>query len=270
MKGRLEFRGPWAQDEDVRDWVAGLAAGGKPEARKLQRNGQTVYLKASALAARPALRHALRRLLLRRPIPRMAEFQNLNWLRAHDFDCPRPLLAAAHVRAGLPVFQLLATEWLADHLTLDQVSRRPDSQAAANVSLLLESLGEQVGRMHRLGFIHRDLFARNILVPRSGYPRVQFIDAWRGGARRQSRGPAYDLGCLFLDTADWLTGEEQDAFLQAYRRTRGSEFADTHSRAWRRLLEHAAAERRRLYKKLAARSEWNRAWAEWSPTANRQ
>ncbi len=265
MKGRLTLIGPWSEDEGVRDWVAQLATNAEPEARKFQRHGQTVYLKASALAMRPAIRHALRKLLLRRPIPRLAELHNLNWLRDHDFDCPRPLLAASHVRAGLPVFQLLATEWLSDHLTLDEIRRRSNPQAARIGSRLFELLGEQVGRMHQLGFVHRDLFARNILVPKAGDPRVQFIDAWRGGARRQSRGPAYDLGCLFLDTADWLAREEQDAFLQAYRRTRGSGFADTHSRAWRRLLERAAAERRRLHSKLAANSQYNRAWTEWNP-----
>lgn len=171
------------------------------------------YRKASPLRPWPALRHALRR-AAGRPLPRLAEFDNLGWLRAHGFLAARPLLAGVRFHAGLPRYQFLCTEVLEGAVTLGEGLRGAPAEQRAT---WLTTLALDLAALHRLGFVHRDLFLRNLLVAEATGARCTFLDAWRGGPRRGLRGPEHDLGCLFLEGASAFTRAEQSLILTTYR-----------------------------------------------------
>lgn len=180
-----------------------------------QLGGHEVYFKGSPLRPRPALRHALRRWTGLAEIPRLQEFANLAWLRAHDFLAAPPLCAGVQARAGLPCYQFLVTEFVPDAPDLAELFPRASAERRAQ---LLAALARDVARLHALGFVHRDLFPRNLLACTTPTgERCLFLDAWRGGARRGWRGPDHDLGCLFLDGASLFSAPEQALFLTTYR-----------------------------------------------------
>ena len=186
---------------------------GTPTGRDLPLAGTPVWFKGEAFAGNSAQRHLWRKRLGGRPYPRLAEYENLNWLRAHEFDAPEPLVAAVWMVNGLPRWQFLATRLVTGVVTLDTFLARAHTERTA----LLDQLALSVARMHALGFVHRDLFPRNLLVRAEDSPqRIVFIDAWRGGARRQSRGPSYDLACLFLQLPEWLDRGEQRRWFERY------------------------------------------------------
>jgi lipopolysaccharide kinase (Kdo/WaaP) family protein len=202
-----------------------------------------VYRKASPLRLRPALRHALRR-AAGLPLPRLAELENLAWLRAHGFRAARPLLAGVRFRAGLPRYQFLCTELVEGAATLE--ARLPGASETERAAWLA-ALARDLAALHGLGFVHRDLFLRNLLVALPADtpapapdPRCTFLDAWRGGARRGWRGPDHDLGCLFLEGASSLTRAEQSLFLTTYREE-SSRLGRALPRNWPHRVERARA-----------------------------
>lgn len=211
--GPWRLRGERALFEELRDALEEAASAGR-RMRTIDRLGPFVaFCKGSALRPRPALRHALRG-LAGRELPRLAEFANLSWLRAHGFLAPRPLLAGARRSAGLSRYQFLCTELVPAARTLEEaLPGAPPAQRAA----WLTALARDVAALHRQGFVHRDLFARNLLVGGADSTRCTFLDAWRGGPGRGLRGPDHDLGCFFLAAATTLTREEQSLFLTTYR-----------------------------------------------------
>ncbi|MCP3916853.1 MAG: hypothetical protein GY711_14980 [bacterium] len=179
------------------------------------------YLKGGALARGPAWRHGLRRHVLRRSPPRLREFEHLVWLRKRHFEAPRPLAAAVLWRTGLPRYQALFTEYIPNTETLEDFLAHGEAPGRATV---LAELAREVARLHALGFVHHDLFARNLLV-RGARPerRIVFLDAWAGGTGWGTRGPAYDLACLFLDATELLSDDEQTSFLDAYFAARSAQ-----------------------------------------------
>jgi len=175
--------------------------------------GTRAYFKQSQLAGKTRLRYALKRGLLRSTLPRLAEYENLAWLRAHGFHAPEPLAAGVSWRGGLPRFQFLFTRAVGGAETLAEILAagvgRPDRPG------ILDLLAREVARMHAAGFVHHDLFARNILV--TGSPkaaRVWFLDCWAGGPGPQLRGPAYDLACLL--GSEGLTPTERSRCSDVY------------------------------------------------------
>jgi len=199
---------------EVRPALEELATLARPERGPRRLGPFQAYFKGSPLATRPALRHAVRR-AAGLEIPRLQEFSNLEWLRSRGFLAARPLLAGVRRRAVLPRFQFLFTELRPGESTLGQwFPLAPPAERARR----LAALARDVARMHRLGFVHRDLYPRNLLVTTEGTdPRCAFLDAWRSGPGRGLRGPEHDLGCLFLEGASLFTPEEQRVFLQSYR-----------------------------------------------------
>ncbi|QDU66151.1 lipopolysaccharide kinase InaA family protein [Engelhardtia mirabilis] len=176
--------------------------------------GERAYLKASPLRGRASRRHALRAGLLRARVPRMAEYANLTWLRRAGFRAPQPLAAGVLWRGGAPRFQFLLTCAVPASVTLDvALAAAADDERG----LLVDELAREVGRLHRLGFVHRDLFPRNLLVVEPvGGRRLVLIDCWAGGRGCQRRGPLYDLACLMLEGADLFTVAEQRRLLDGY------------------------------------------------------
>lgn len=131
--------------------------------------------------------------------PAVQEMRALAWLRAHDLPAVRPIAAASVRRAGRLVAQALLTEWVQDAPDLCAWAAAGDvPQGRA----LAHRLGEVVGRMHALGFHHRDLHPRNVLVRPAALaapdapPAVWLLDCRRAGVGGLRRRRAYDLACL--------------------------------------------------------------------------
>ncbi len=235
---------------DFLDAARGLAAERGPNrarhAEKIRFMERDAWLKASALGGRARVRHGLLHCALRTPPPRVREAHNLAWLGEHSFQVPRPL-AAGWLGGAFPSWQFLVSEFVAA-TPLDHVLRA--SQPAARAALLAE-LARETARMHALGFVHRDLFWRNVLVTTDiSARRLVFIDAWRGGKRVQWRGPAYDLACLFLEGPSLLRADEVHTWLAGYtaerkllgKPLRESQLWSAANAARRSLLERARAE----------------------------
>lgn len=210
LPGRLLARGDAAVAERFAAQLAQAADRGVDSCVRVEDGPRLLFCKAGRLDGRARLRHAARGVFLRQDAPRLREFDNLGWLRAHGFGAPRALAAGVLLRAGMPWFQFLFTEEVPDtRLLEDELDARPEQRAA-----VVQRLGHDVGRMHASGFVHRDLFPRNLLV--SDGPKLHFLDAWRGGPRRGLRGPAYDLGCFMLRGAEILGDDEMRLLFEAY------------------------------------------------------
>ena len=110
---------------------------------------------------------------------------------------------------------------------------------------MLDELADEVARMHALHFVHRDLYPRNLLVRGPDRARrIVFLDAWRGGARLQLRGPAYDLGCLFLHLPEWLSVERQQRLFERYLAQRAIQGKPAEAAPLRRALIRERATQR--------------------------
>lgn len=177
-------------------------------------DGDELYVKGTPFPRRSRLRHALRRRVLRRTLPRLAEYANLCWLRANGFHAPEPVVAGAFWRAGLPRYQFLATRWVSPALPLRGALAGATS---AQRGAITSELARELARLHAAGFVHRDLYPRNLLVETRGpHYAIVFLDAWRGGERLQLRGAAWDLACLFLEGTALWTFDEQALLLDEY------------------------------------------------------
>ena len=228
---------------------------------------QRAWLKGGPLRGSAAWRYGLRRALLNVQAPRVRELVNLLWLRAHAFQAPAPL-AAGTLELGLRArYQFLATELVEHAGHLEEWLPQAGLTERAQV---LDELAREVGRMHALGFVHRDLYPRNVLVtPASAQVRrLVFLDAWRGGPRAGLRGPEYDLGCFMLAGASLLDGAEQRQLFHVYARTRAE-----HGRPLQleRFLQETATCRRHLVAQLAVEPHrWRGSrppLVEWDPLA---
>lgn len=221
--------------------------------------GARAYLKAEPLRGRARARWTIKRALFRRPLPRLSEYENLRWLRARLFQAPRPLCAGVFSRAGAPWFQFLLTQEVTDVCTLEEFLSDDPHETRASPSApggalrreVVAELAVEVARMHALGFIHHDLYPRNLLVARdAAHSRIHFVDAWAGGPPPQVRGAAYDLGCLTLDTPHTFRADELEAFFVRYGAERAVQDRPVDIVA---LVERTRTERERLGRKLRDR-----------------
>jgi tRNA A-37 threonylcarbamoyl transferase component Bud32 len=163
---------------------------------------------------------------LRARLPRVREYYNLCWLVERLFQTPLPLAAGALVTRGLPAYQFLLTQEVPDAETLEAFLQHRDR---ADRITVLDEIARETARMHALGFIHHDLYPRNLLVAhhenerRENARRVFFLDAWAGGPAPQARGPAYDLGCFLLRADETLEHQEVERFLDLYAAERAAQ-----------------------------------------------
>jgi len=225
-----------------------------------------VWLKAAPLSPSGARRHGRAR-WLGRPAPRLRELAHLAWLEARLFRVARPCFAAAAYAGGRLVHQLLATEEVPGAL--------PFGAAPAHWSdpELARELGAELGRMHALGFLHGDVYPRNVLVTppefagapgasgasgasgaaepsAAGAPptgrRLVWVDCWAGGPghgdRSWPRPLARDLGTWFASAAERWDSALTAAFWGAYGAARAANGRPV--RAGQALLRSAVRERR--------------------------
>ncbi|MFT4539776.1 MAG: tRNA A-37 threonylcarbamoyl transferase component Bud32 [Planctomycetota bacterium] len=213
--GVLNVHG-WRKDtmQAAADLGVELMATAQPRAEFVEFEGCRSYLKGGPLREKTALRFALARRVLRRKVPRIREYNNLSWLIERHFQAVLPFAAGVFVEGGLPRFQYLLTQAVEDGVRLDD--HLLQCHATDRMPVLRE-LAREMARMHSLGFLHHDLYPRNLLVrPEGRDRRIVFLDAWAGGPPTQLRRPAYDLGALFLEGADLFKVEEQREFFAIY------------------------------------------------------
>jgi len=107
-------------------------------------------------------------------------------LSARGFRVPAILGAGEMRRGGLLLGSFLLAEAV-EGVELTEVASRlasaPWSERAARKRRLARLIGSELGRLHRLGYVHGDLVATNILVKDGGSSAIWLIDHDR------SRGP---------------------------------------------------------------------------------
>jgi hypothetical protein len=203
--------------------------------------GREVYFKSYAFPGASRWRHFGRR-ALGAEAPCFREAANLAWLAGQGFAAPEPLAAGWVLELGVPRRQALATALVPDARGLDALLAAAGGRERA---ALARTIGDLAGRLHARGFVHRDLFLRNLVLDAAGRPWI--LDCRRGGRARPGRGFGYDLGALFLDGAAALDADGQRALLEAYFASRGA-CPRVIDRA--RLLGEAARARRALFARL--------------------
>jgi hypothetical protein len=204
--------------------------------------GTQAWFKRSLLRGRSRWRWAMRR------VPRVREHDNLVWLLRTLFQVPVPLAAGKLVQRGLPLRQFLFTQDMPGVVPLDQLLCGGAHPARA---IVLDELARETARMHALGFVHHDLYTRNVLVlPDQNARRVAFVDAWAGGPSPQLRSGAYDLACFFLRADRELTEGEAQRFLALYAAERAAQGRPIDAQ---RMLARAKRLRARLVRRLIAR-----------------
>jgi len=232
--------------------------------REVLGDGTDAWIKAAELSASGARRHGRAR-LFGRTAPHVRELRHLVWLRERLFRAPRPLFAATLVRGARLTFQALATVPVVHegHL-LNQATEAASGTRHANAPESLElavelavELGRELGRLHALGFLHADLYPRNVLVadPEDGVEggrRLVFLDCWAGGPGHGDRSPirplARDLGTWFATAASAWTIAQQSTFFEAYSTTRHANGRPLRSIG--RFLTQVVRERRRELRRL--------------------
>lgn len=154
--------------------------------------------------------------------PEVNEFRVLQWLRDNHVPAVRPVAAAARTVRGRLVAHALLTEHVAGALDLQKRLLDPADPVVTTRSVrrrVAELVGRCVQRMHSFGYVHRDLFARNILVrlDEDG-PRIWFLDCRRGGPPSWRSGAWQDLGTLDADWMGRMPRTDRLTALQGYLR----------------------------------------------------
>lgn len=209
--------------------------------------GHGAWFKRSLLHGKSRWRWACKR-AFGAQLPRVREYENSLWLADHGFRTPAALAAGVLVRAGIPLRQFMLTEDVAGATTLAAFM---SATSGADRRSVLDELARETARLHALGFVHHDLYPRNVLVRAASEPRrIVFLDAWAGGPAPQLRTAAYDVACLFLRAERDFTPEDVQRFLDLYANESAAQ--GKHVDAVR-LLARAKRERRRLVRRLIAR-----------------
>lgn len=179
--------------------------------------GLDVFVKYRTIRPGSRLRIFSRRFVEGFASPRVIEFRNLRALEDRGLSVVPPVLAASTSRFGLLHREMLVTEWRDG--SPDVAALVAESEDGALDPELMSAVGRAVSRMHDLGFRHRDLFLRNMIVTRddseSGM-RISLLDCHKGSFRhRPLRGVAYDLACLDLDASTNLDHRSRTELFRA-------------------------------------------------------
>jgi len=152
--------------------------------------------------------------------PEVTEFKGLVFLRAHGVPAVRPVAAASRTEKGRLVAHALLTEHVPDSVDLARRLATPGDPVRDDPAVrrrVAQLIGRHAHRMHSEGFVHRDLFARNVLVrvDEDG-PSVWFCDCRRGGPPSFRWKPDDDLATLDLDLNGLLPRTDRMRILRAY------------------------------------------------------
>lgn len=152
--------------------------------------------------------------------PEVNEFRVLAWMRQNQVPAVRPVAAAARTKGGRLVAHALLTEHVPAAVDLQRRLQDPADPlrtARATRRRVGELIGRCLQRMHSFGYVHRDVFARNILVrlDEDG-PRIWFLDCRRGGPPSWRSGSWHDLATLDADWKGRWPRSDRLATLRAY------------------------------------------------------
>jgi tRNA A-37 threonylcarbamoyl transferase component Bud32 len=152
--------------------------------------------------------------------PELNEFRVLSALRENQIPAVRPVAAAARTRGGRLVAHALLTEHVPGAIDFMRRWLDPADPLRASRRLrrrVMELIGRCVHRMHAFGTVHRDLYARNILVRlEDDEPRIWFCDCRRGGPPSLRHGFWDDLASLDADWKGRIPRTDRRAALAAY------------------------------------------------------
>lgn len=154
--------------------------------------------------------------------PEVNEFRVLTALRENQVPAVRPVAAAARTARGRLVAHALLTEHVPGAVDLQKRLLDPADPLRASRTArrrTAELIGRCLQRMHAFGYVHRDVFARNILVRLDDDgPRIWFCDCRRGGPPSWRRGAWHDLATLDADWRGRWPRTDRLAALAAYLR----------------------------------------------------
>ena len=117
--------------------------------------------------------------------PEVNEFRVLAKLREQHVPAVRPVAAAVRTARGRLVAHALLTEHVPGALDLERRLKDPSDPLRASRATrrrVAELIGRCLHRMHSFGLVHRDVYARNLLVRlEEEGPKIWFLDCRRGG-----------------------------------------------------------------------------------------
>jgi tRNA A-37 threonylcarbamoyl transferase component Bud32 len=152
--------------------------------------------------------------------PEIREFKNLEFLREKGIPAVKPVAAAAETRRGRLVAHALLTEHVPESVDLARRLATPGDpvrEVPAIRRRTAELIGRHVHRMHQEGFVHRDLFARNVVVRvEEDQPSVWFCDCRRGGPPSFTSKGFDDLATLDGDLKGAMPRTDRLRALRAY------------------------------------------------------
>ncbi len=221
----------------------------------LPRSNLAVYIKRYHYPRlRQRVRSALRGTWLRASRAR-AEYRVLTAMRRLGIQAVRPIAWGELRIYGLVRSCVLITEAVPEAMSLATFIRRfgqgesglpPDAAMMARRAILTH-LARQVRFMHDAGFVHRDLFWRNVLIrplPNREF-EFYFLDASVGRRIRvrqwRQDSIVRDLAALGVMAPEFCSRADQLRFLRAYFET---EQFGAEEREWLDLVQHRSRELR--------------------------
>jgi hypothetical protein len=173
-------------------------------------------------------------------------------LAADGFHVPVVLAAGERRRMRRLEHALLLTEEVAWPTAIRLAERLV--QGPARRRAVLRALGAEVGRLHRLGYVHGDLVATNLLVDEGPPVRLCFLDHDRTRRRPLLGGwPSFRRNLIQLNRLPLpaVTHADRLRAFVAYAGARG--WSERRRRREARSLAAATARRRRQLERIAAR-----------------
>lgn len=182
---------------------------------KVEVAGKSYYVKKYQRAGKH-----LRRYLGRSRV--RAEWENLQVFKAIGIPIPQVVAYGEEVGYNVSHRGALVTEELVGTADLQSLAIMGSELLNDHdwIHQVFDQLSRYVRTMHQHGFVHNDLKWRNILVTRSGNPKVYFIDCPQG---RHSFGPMLtrgiikDLACLDKVAKKQLRRVDRLSFFLKYR-----------------------------------------------------
>lgn len=155
------------------------------------------------------------------------EYRNLQRMRQMGILAVRPVAWGERRVAHFLRSSFLITEAVPDAISLaafvQTFARHANDRAGVRVRHeLLRGLAKEIRRMHDAGFVHRDLFWRNVLVRMLGPERFEFcfLDASVGRhirvARWRQEKIVQDLAALSVLAPDFCSRADQLRFIREY------------------------------------------------------
>jgi tRNA A-37 threonylcarbamoyl transferase component Bud32 len=183
------------------------------EVRRLPLAGRTVFIKKYwANNFRQLWSGALRGAFFGKTKARR-EYDNLLQLRAWGFDAPAPVAYGEERRAGWVVRSCLVSEAIPEALSLDEFFVRCQARRSTEEPTLLPALADYVRRLHARGFVHHDLYWRNIILSGNSRDHFFLLDAHKGGPG----DPAQDLAALDAAAPFFFRRADRLRFFLRYR-----------------------------------------------------